>query len=185
MNKYINKPAIVPGQEAEIFPLLDAALALPYGKAVVYQTTVKRANYLYRIIQGERYRNAIYSLATYASEEYLYGKGLYYHLVPEAHPKGLIIANLENPPGNLTWDIIRCAAIKKSVPIITGVRQARSRLNQLKAKFPVELGPIYTDTTGSMFCYAIPSIEELVIVDIDVSEKLPNPTDEQKAKVHQ
>jgi hypothetical protein len=185
MPKYLNKPAIVPGQEAEIFPLLDAALVLPYGKAIVYQTTASRAKYLYRIIQGERYRNAIYSLATYTPEEYLYGKGLYYHTVPDAHPKGLIIANLENPPGSVTWDIIRCVATKKPIPIIAGVRQAFSRLNQLKVKFPAELGAVYVDTTRSMFCYAIPSIEELVIVDIDMNKDLPAPTYEQRAKVRQ
>lgn len=186
MGKYLNKPHLVPSQEREIFPLMDAALALPYGKAVVYETTVSRANYLYRSIQGERYRNAIESIATYTPADYLYGKGLYYHLVVDTRSKGLIIANVENPPGSLTWDIINCAASKKPVVFTASIKQATSRLNKLKERFPDIISPIYVDITQQKFCYAIPTYEELIVVDIDVmSSGLPNPTKEHIAKSRQ
>ena len=182
----MNKPPLVPGQEREIFPLIDAALILSYGKAIAYECTKSRANYLYRIIQGERYRNAIESIFTYPSADYLYGRGLYYHLVPEVRARGLIIANLENPPGSITWDIIRCAAIKKPVEIISNIKTAASRLNNLKRKFPDELSSIYIDVARSKFCYAIPTSEELVIVDIDTGTgKIEAPTIEQRAKLRQ
>jgi hypothetical protein len=181
--KYFNKPPIVPGQEREIFPIIDAALQLPYGKAIAYQCTKTRANYLYRIIQGERYRNAVESIATYTPDDYLYGRGLYYHLVPEVRSKGLILANVESPPNTVTWDIIRCAATKKPVEITVPVSTAQSRLNQLKVKFPNELGIIYIK--DNQLCYAIPSPEELIVVDIDIGSKVLPPTNEQRAKLRQ
>ncbi len=181
--KYMNKPPIVPGQEREIFPIIDAALQLPYGKAIAYQCPKTRANYLYRIIQGERYRNAIESTATYTSDDYLYGRGLYYHLVPEVRSKGLILANVENPPGTITWDIIKCVATKKPVEITVPLNTAQSRLNQLKAKFPNELGSIYI--SNGQLCYSIPSPEELIVVDIDTGGKVLSPTSEQRAKLRQ
>lgn len=169
MVKYTKKPHLAPAQEREIFPLMDAALALPFGKAVVYETTVHRANYLFRSIQGERYRNAIESIATYTPDDYLYGRGLYYHLVIDVHPKGLIIANVENPPGSVTWDIINCLATRKPVAFTASVQTATSRLNKLKQRFPDIIRSIYIEASQQLFCYAEPNVEELIVVDIDVT----------------
>lgn len=185
MPKYARKPALVQGQQQELYPLLDAALELPYGKAIVYETSPSRASWLYKTAMGERYRNAIESIAAYTSDDPLYGRGVYYHIVVDICSKGLVIANVENPPYALTWDIIRCAATRKPVTFTAPAPTAHSRLKKLKERFPDQLGKIYIDASQQKFCWAVPNLEELIIVDIDVSKDIPNPTAEQRAKAGQ
>jgi len=185
MGKYLNKPAMVPNQERELYPLFDAALALPYNKAVVYEVPKSRASYLYRIAQGLIYRNAIESISTYTPEDYFYGRGVYYNIVVETHSRGLIIAHVENPPHSFTWDIIKCAATQKPVPFTAALPAAFSRLNKLRINFPDQIGQIYIDAQSQKLCYAVPKDEELIVVDIDVGGKVPTPTQEQKAKLKQ
>jgi hypothetical protein len=187
MPKYLNKPAIAPAQEKELYPLMDAALQLPFGKAIIYDCTITRSNYLRRVALGEQYRNAIASISTYTPEDPLYGKGLYYTLVIESHPKGLIIANIQNPPGNLTWDIIKCAASRKPVPITYSLITTTSRLNKLKDRHPNEIGSIYIDQTSSppVLRYAVPNQEEIFIVDIDIKGEVRTPTPVDRAKIRQ
>jgi len=187
MSKYLNRPAIVPAQERELYPLMDAALQLPFGKAIIYECSTTRSNYLRRIALGEQYRNAITSISTYVPEDPLYGKGLYYTLVIESHPKGLIIANVQDPPGNLTWDIIKCAATRKPVPITHPLITTASRLNKLKGRHPSELGPIYIDQVSNppTLRYAEADQEEMVIVDIDVKGTVRPPTTADRAKIRQ
>lgn len=181
MTKYLNKPAITAGQEAEIFPLLDAALSLPFGKAIVHKCSPTRANYLSRILNGERYRNAIESLSTYNPNEPLYGKGLYYHLVIEQFPKGLLIASVETPPETLTFAIIRCAATKQPVDISAyKFTTAQSRINKLRERHN-ELKGLFAEQDGFVRCTSL-NQEELVIVDIDVGQKMRGPSHEHRAK---
>lgn len=182
MSKYLNKPAITAGQEAEIFPLLDAALSLPFGKAIVHKCSPTRANYLSRILNGERYRNAIESLSMYTPSEPLYGKGLYYHLVIEQFPKGILIANVETPPETLTGAIIRCAATKQPVDISAyKYTTVQSRINKLRERHN-ELKGLYAEQDGFVRCTAL-NQEELVVVDIDVGrQKVPGPSPEHRAK---
>lgn len=182
MGKYLNRPTLTPQQEAEIFPLLDAALKLPFGKAIVHQCPKSRAAYLYRILNGERYRNAIQSISTYLPQEPLYGKGLYYNLIIETFNKGILIANAENPPPSVTWAIITCAATRKPVDISEyNLRTVASRLNKLRERHE-ELRPIYID--NAQLRWATPAPEELIIVDVDTGiGHVATPTREQRAKV--
>ena len=183
MTKYARKPALTEQQEIEIFPLLDAACELAFGQAILHKCPVSRANYLSRVLNGERYRNAILSISTYSPEDYLYGKGLYYNLVIESCPKGLLVAHVENPPETITTAIILCAATRKPVPFEHPVIRVQSRLNKLKARHPNELGPVYVK--DNKLEYAIPNPEEFLIVDIDVKPEfgVPSPTPEQRAKI--
>lgn len=185
MTKYMNRAALTGGQEAEAFPLLDAALALPFGKAVFYTCTKSRANYLARVLIGECYRNAIQSLSTYLQSEPLYGKGLYYHLVIEQRQKGLIIANVENPPATLTWLIIKCAAERRTVSV-SGFSSVtvQSRLNKLKERCQ-EIRHVYFERNLQELRCAIPSPEEMVVVDIDVGGHVRPPSVIDRAKVGQ
>lgn len=179
--KYMNRPALTSQQESEIFPLLDSALQLPFGKAIVHQCSTSRAAYLSRILNGERYRNAIQSISMYTPEEPLYGKGLYYHLVIEPFTKGLLVAHVEVPPTSLTWRIIECAATKRSVDVsaYTAVT-VNARLNKLRERHE-EIRGIYLD--GTCLKHSAPSIEELVVVDVDTGiGKIPTPSPEQRAK---
>lgn len=184
MTKYLNRPALTPGQEREIFPLLDAALNLPFGKAIVHLCSKSRADYLSRILNGERYRNAIESISAYTPDDPLYGKGVYYNLVIEAHTKGLLVANVEFPPITLTWYIIECAATKKPVVVSNYAdRTIQSRLCKLKERHQ-ELATIYYDIPSKTLKYAIPSPEEMIIVDIDMGgDKIPSPSAENRAKI--
>jgi hypothetical protein len=185
--KYARKPHLVPAQERELYPLLDAALKLPYGKAIVHETSTSRANYLYRLATGVRYHNAIESLSIYQPDEMLYGHGVYFNLVIDRHPRGLVIAHIKNPPRTLTWDIIECAATKQPIPFTVNPKTAHSRLAKLKERFPEELGSIYIDQERQAFCYAIPTEEELIIVDVDVTPGTAtlSVTPEQRAKIKQ
>lgn len=186
MAKYLNRPAITAQQESEIFPLLDAALSLPFGKAVLHKCTASRADYLSRILNGERYRNAILSLSTYTPNEPLYGKGLYHHLVIEPCERGLLVANVEFPPKTLTGLIVECAATGQPVSI-EGYRfnTAAARLNRLKERHPQELGHIYPDANTACFHYSLPKVEELVVVDVDTQDYVHSPTPEEAAKLKQ
>lgn len=184
--KYMNRSPLTDGQEAEAFPLLDAALALPFGKAIFYTCTKSRASYLARMLKGECYRNAIQSLSTYLPSEPLYGKGLYYHLVIETRPKGLVIANVEKPPVTLTQLIIQCAATGRPVenPGFSAVT-IQSRLNKLKERYQ-EIRHVYFDRNVDQLRYAIPDPEEMVVVDIDSGgEALSPPSQKQRAKIGQ
>jgi len=182
MPKYLNKPAITAGQEAEIFPLLDAALQLPFGKAIVHKCSPTRANYLSRILNGERYRNAIESLSMYEPGEPLYGKGLYYHLVIEQFPKGLLIASVKSPPETLTSALIKCAATKRPVDVSAyKYTTVKSRINKLAERHK-ELKGLYVEQDGFVKCVTIDP-EELAVVDIDIGGKTVNaPTREQRAR---
>lgn len=183
MSKYINRNYMYPSQEAEIFPILDSALTLPFGKAIIHKCGQPRANYLSRILNGERYRNGILSISTYSPNEPLYGKGLYYHLVIETTTKGLIVANVENPVLTTTDQIIQCAAFHHPVAFTCSINAASNRLTKLTERYPTELNSIYVDKNTNQFIYAIPKYEEMIIVDIDINrEHVPEPTEEQIAK---
>jgi hypothetical protein len=182
MGKYLNRPAITAGQEAEIFPLLDAALQLPFGKAIAHKCSAPRANYLSRILNGERYRNAIESLSMYTPDEPLYGKGLYYHLVIEQFPKGLLIASVKFPPETLTSALIKCAATKQPIDVSAyKYTTIKSRINKLVERHK-ELKGLYAEQDGFVRCITIDP-EELAIVDIDIGgPTVPVPSPEQRAK---
>lgn len=182
MTKYMNRPALTSQQESEIFPLLDSALKLPFGKAIVHQCSVSRAKYLSRILNGERYRNAIQSVSMYTPEEPLYGKGLYYHLVIEPFAKGLLVAHVEVPPTSLTWHIIECAATHQAVDVSSYTPvTVNTRLNKLRERHE-EIRGIYLD--GTHLKHATPSLEELIVVDVDTGTgKIPKPSPEQRAKI--
>ena len=182
MGKYLNRPALTSQQEAEIFPLLDAALQLPFGKALVHQCSTSRARYLSRILNGERYRNAIQSISMYTPEEPLYGRGLYYHLVIEPFTKGLLVAHVEIPPTSLTWHIIECAAARQAVDVSAYTTvTVNARLNKLRERHE-EIRGIYLD--GTHLKHATPSVEELIVVDVDTGTgKIPAPSPEQRAKL--
>lgn len=183
MSKYTNRNYMYPSQEAEIFPILDSALALPFGKALIHKCSQPRANYLSRILNGERYRNGILSISTYSPNEPLYGKGLYYHLVIETTTKGLIVANVENPVPTITDQITQCAAFHQPVTFTCSFNTATNRLTRLIERYPTELNSVYADRDASQFVYAIPKYEEMIIVDVDVNRAhVPDPTEEQMAK---
>lgn len=186
MTKYMNRASLTVNQEEEIFPILDAAVQLPFGKAILHKCSPSRADYLSRVLNGERTRSAILSISTYTPDEILYGKGLYHHLVIEPSEQGLLVANVEYPPETVTSLIIQCAATQK--PVSYGnfrPRTVTSRLTRLKERYPQELGHVYAAGEGLFF--AVPKVEELVIVDIDCnpSRKVPGPTPEDAAKLRQ
>jgi hypothetical protein len=183
MPKYMNKPPLTKQQEQEIFPLMDAALELPFGKAILYPCSVTRATYLFNIINGERYRNAVESTCAYREGEPLYGKGIYYHLVVSVHDKGLLVAHVETPPTSVVWDIIQCMATKSPVDIKEKLVTAQSRLKKNQEKHP-ELNAVYIDAEAMQFRCSIPNTEEMAIVDIDLDPSLAlgRPTPEQVAK---
>lgn len=186
MSKYIRRRPLTPIQEAEVIPMLDSAITLPFGKAIVHVCAKTRADYLSRILNGERHRNAILSLSTYSPGEPLYAKGLYYHLVIEPTAKGLLIANVENPPESITSKIIECAATRR--PVALGefsIKAVSLRLLKLKQRYLEELGNVYLN--GTFLDCANPTEEELIVVDIDVNPAgaMPCPTKEDMAKLKQ
>lgn len=186
MTKYARRPHLTPGQEQEIFPILDKALSLPFGKAILHKCPPSRADYLSRILNGERNRAGVESLTIYLPEDPLYGKGIYYHLVIEIHPKGLLVANVEEPPISLTWRIIECAATKK--PVSLGgykVLPAQAKLNRLKARHE-EVRAIYIDCETKELKSGITNPEDMIVVDIDINPASPGvslPAKGQKKKV--
>ena len=185
MGKYLNRQPLYSTQENEIYTILDAAIQLPYGKAVVYPCSKKRAVYLANYLHGEQYRNAISSISTYPPDHMLYGRGLYYNLVIEPREKGVLVANIMYPPDNTTWQIIRCFATQKPVHFTDTPVKVNSRLNKLKERHP-ELKALYVSPDNLEIRCANTTEEELIIVDIDPGVGvIPRPTPEQCAKSRQ
>ena len=77
--------SLTPQQEKEIFPLLDRILEKPPGSGIIKKCTIKRADYLCRMIQGVRYDNAVESIMCYEPNHPLYGLGSYSQ-APESIP---------------------------------------------------------------------------------------------------
>lgn len=181
--KYSRRQSLTDQQALEIYPILDKALELPYGKAIVLPCTASRAEYLSRVITGEKHRNAIESIAIYSPGDFLYGKGLYYHIVADSHAKGLIVAHVEIPPDSLIMRIVRCAAEKQPVKYLTKYGTALSRLNRMKERYHEILGCVFIDEVSESFKHASIKEEELVVIDIDVNvATVPAPTKEERAK---
>lgn len=181
--KYSRRQSLTDRQALEIYPIIDKALELPYGKAVVLPCAFSRAEYLSRVITGEKHRNAIESIPMYSPGDFLYGKGLYYHVIADPHAKGLIVAHVEIPPDSLIMRIVRCAAEKQPVKYLTKYGTALSRLNRMKERYPEILGQVFVDEASESFNYADIKEEELVIIDIDVNtDTVPAPTKEERAK---
>ena len=92
---------------------------------------------------------------------------------------------MENPPPTLTWYIIECAASKKPVNVSHyKSTTVLTRLNKLRERHQ-ELKPIYLDQVSQTLRYAIPDEEDMIVVDIDVKDKVPRPSAEQRAKLRQ
>jgi len=179
------RSALTPQQEREIYPLLDRALELPYGKAIVYPCAPTRAEYLTRVITGERHRSAIEAIASYPPDDPLHGVGLFGKIWVEPHPKGLVLANLNEPRETLAWLLIQCAATKKPHQLHNTYGVSVSRLNRFKERYPEIMGPVWVDPGPPVVArFGEPDPEELVIVDIDVQPDRPvnNPTQEEYAK---
>jgi hypothetical protein len=158
-----------PQQEFEIYPVLDKALDLPPGKAALYKCTVKRADYLTRMIQGVRYDSAIESIVMYEKDHALYGLGSYACLWVEPHDQGLLATNLSEPLVNLMWSLIQCAASQNAVELLdTNYNRARQRLARAQRKYPEIMNSVYiTDGTPVMAMYGVVTAEEILVVDID------------------
>src|SRR5574343_1460276 len=185
MTKYMNRQPLSPTQESEIYPILDAAVQLPFGKGIIYPCTKKRAVYLTNCLQGEQYRNAIASVSTYPSDHMLYGKGLYYNLVIEPRERSILVAHLQYPPETSTWQIIRCLATQQPVKFTDKYTRVASRLNKLKERHP-ELKALYVDIAKSEIKYATITEEEFIIVDVDIGDAtVKRPSPEQRAKARQ
>ena len=177
---------LTPQQEAEIYPILDKALDLPPGKGVLHRCTVKRADYLTRMIQGVRYDSAIESIEAYLPTEALYGLGNYSCLWVEPHDQGLLATNLDSPPLNLMWRLIQCAAHQNPVqlPDVT-YNRARQRLARAQKKYPEIMNSVFIlDGLIPTASYGVTTSEEALVVDIDLNpeNRLRSPTDEDVAK---
>jgi hypothetical protein len=176
-----------PQQEAEVYPILDSALAKPPGKAVLYNCTTPRAGYLSRLITGLRYDSAIESIETYTPGEALYGLGLYSTLWAEPHEEGLLVANFAEPPDSLAWRLIQARAHHTSIELIHTVQVARTRLIRMQKKQPI-MRAVWIETGPPVrACYGETTTEELVIVDIDYDPTkilhAPTPEDYAKARM--
>ena len=173
-------------QETEIYPILDKALDLPPGKGVLHQCTVKRADYLTRMIQGIRYDSAIESIVMYKPGDPLYGLGSYSCLWVEPHERGLLATNLSEPPVNLMWRMIQCAAYKQPVQLLnTTYNRARQRLARAQRKYPDIMNAVYiTEGDPPVAMYGVVTPEEILVVDIDKRPegRLNAPTDRDTAK---
>lgn len=181
--------SLTPQQEAEIYPILDKALDLPAGKGVLHRCTVKRADYLTRMIQGIRYDSAIESIEMYKPGEPLYGLGSYSCLWVEPHDQGLLATNLVSPPVNLMWRLIQCAATQETIDLPdVSYNRARQRLARAQRKYPAIMNSVFiTDGYPITASYGGTTAEEALIVDIDYKPagRLRNPTDEEVAKAKQ
>lgn len=171
-------------QEREIYPILDKAMELEAGKAVLHKCTAKRADYLVRIIQGLRYDTAIESIQMYEPNHPLYGSGMYGTLWVETMEQGLVATTLPEPYDNLMWRLIQCAATQKTVPLVGRPGSARQRLIRAQKKYPDIMGSLWVQNNPFEVHYAEAGEEELIIVDIDLKPAAPleNPTPEQKAR---
>ena len=177
---------LTPQQEAEIYPVLDKALELPPNKGVLHKCTVKRADYLTRMIQGMRYDSAIESIVMYEPGHALYGLGSYSCLWVEPHERGLLATNLESPPVNLMWQMIQCAAHHMPVQLPnTTYNRVRQRLARAQKKYPDIMNAVYiTEGDPPTACFGIVTPEEVLVVDIDMKPDsgLRAPTDLDTAK---
>ncbi|MCP3669396.1 MAG: hypothetical protein GY814_02950 [Gammaproteobacteria bacterium] len=178
---------LTPQQEGEIYPILDKALELPLNKGVLHKCTVKRADYLTRMIQGMRYDSAIESIMTYKSDHALYGLGLYSCLWVEPHEQGLLATNLAEPPENLMWQMIQCAAWQQPVTLAPDItyNRARQRLARAQKKYPDIMNAVYiTEGDPPTAMYGVVTPEEILVVDIDKKPetRLNAPSDRDVAK---
>lgn len=177
---------LTPQQEAEIYPILDKALELPPNKGVLHKCTVKRADYLTRMIQGIRYDSAIESIVMYKQGHALYGLGSYSCLWVEPHEQGLLATSLSAPLINLMWQLIQCAAHHLPVELSnTTYNRARQRLARAQKKYPDIMNAVYItegDPPTAMFGVVTP--EEILVVDIDMKPegRLNGPSDRDLAK---
>lgn len=173
-------------QEAEIYPILDKALDLPPGKGVLHRCTVKRADYLTRMIQGVRYDSAIESIVMYEPDQALYGLGSYSCLWVEPHEQGLLATNLSEPLVNLMWQLIQCAAHHQPIPLLdVRYNRARQRLVRAQRKYPDIMNAVYiVEGEPSIAMYGTVSPEEILVVDIDLKPqgRLNAPKDKDVAK---
>lgn len=177
---------LTPQQEAEIYPILDKALELPPNKGVLHKCTVKRADYLTRMIQGIRYDSAIESIVTYKPDHALYGLGLYSCLWVEPHEQGLLATSLSEPLINLMWQLIQCAAHQLPVELLdTTYNRARQRLARAQKKYPDIMNAVYiTEGDPPTAMYGVVTPEEILVVDIDKKPQgqLNAPSDKDLAK---
>jgi len=177
---------LTPQQEAEIYPILDKALELPPNKGVLHKCTVKRADYLTRMIQGIRYDSAIESIVTYKPGDALYGLGLYSCLWVEPHEQGLLATSLTEPLINLMWQLIQCAAHHMPVQLLnTTYNRSRQRLARAQKKYPDIMNAVYiTEGDPPIAMYGIVTAEEILVVDIDKKPevRLNGPSDKDLAK---
>jgi len=186
---------LTPQQEAEIYPILDKALELPPNKGVLHKCTVKRADYLTRMIQGLRYDSAIESIVMYKPDHALYGLGIYSRLWVEPHEQGLLATSLVEPPVNLMWQMIQCAAHQVPVPLVNTsdrdrmqhitYNRARQRLARAQKKYPDIMNAVYiTEGDPPTAMYGVVTPEEILVVDIDKKPeaRLKAPTDLDVAK---
>jgi hypothetical protein len=175
-----------PQQEAEIYPILDVALELPPNKGVLHKCTVKRADYLTRMIQGLRYDSAIESIVMYEPGHALYGLGTYSCLWVEPHEQGLLATSLSSPLINLMWQLIQCAAHHQPIELLnTTYNRARQRLARAQRKYPDIMNAVYiTEGDPPTAMYGVVTAEEILVVDIDVrpESRLRTPTDLDIAK---
>lgn len=179
--------ALTPQQELEIYPLLDRVSDLEPKQGILYKCSVRRADYLVRMIQGLRYDSAIESIQTYPQAHPLYGQGLYALLWIEVQERGLLLTKLTSPHDSAMWRIIQCAATRTATPLPpeTNFHQVRARLLRAQKKHAKIMNNLYiTDRDDLMIQYGEPGEEELVIVDIDLEPGygVLDPTPEQEAK---
>jgi len=174
---------LTPQQEMEIYPLLDAALELQVGKAVLHNCTRQRANYLTRVIQGLRYNLAIESMITYDTTSPFYGLGVYANIWAEAHDRGLLITTLAKPTETIMWKIIRCRATQKPQRLETSKAAANQCLLRAKKRHPKLMGSLWL-TTDPLTVYCAKKEKEQIIVDIDIDPagEIKSPTQEDEAK---
>lgn len=178
---------LTPQQEMEIYPILDKVTELQPRQGILYKCTIKRADYLVRMIQGLRYDSAIESIEIYPPGHPLHGKGLYADLWVEVQPQGLLATKLPEPHDSVMWRLIQCAASRSNVslPHGTSFGQARVRLGRAQKKYPEIMNAVYlTNEEPITARYGEPTDEEMIIVDIDTNpdSDVRRPTDEEKAK---
>ena len=173
-------------QESEIYSLLDSVLELQAGKAILYECTPQRANYLTRIIQGLRYDLAIESIITYDSTNSLHGKGVYANIWVEPYERGLLIATLTKPNETAMWRIIQCCATKEPQQLNTTPAAARQRLARAKKKYPELMNNLWIANTNPPEIYCTQKDKEQVVVDIDINPTgdMPSPTKEDIIKAN-
>ena len=173
-------------QEAEIFPLIDKATSLAIGKAIIYNCTPARADYLARMITGVRYSDAIESILIYPADDPLYGQGLYPTLWVEPHPQGLVLAQLPSPRETLPWRLIQVAAHHEPITLEHVYGTANARLQRFFKRYPDVFDHVWIDAGPPVTArYGQCDPEELAVVDVDYHPsipKMPEPHPEDYAK---